>query len=169
MRFLKINIPGGGIWLMNLKKIRADNLEQKMLDVIADETIYKRWPDQDVINIACGGHVGFLPLNYISYPYLLDLLVKPDFVSDYTRDELYDSLINPKIIHFAANKPWNNNPQYSNLWWTYFHYLKLEKTAIFKEDRDPSLKKWKKKCRKYQMLFILCLVAFLLVFFILLK
>ena len=53
------------------------------------------WPDQDIINIACKGKVGFLPLNYISYPYMMNLLSLPDFKSDYSREKLYDSIINP--------------------------------------------------------------------------
>lgn len=151
----------GGIWVMNLKKIREDKLEEKMVEVINDDTIIKRWNDQDIVNIACEGKVGFLPLNYISYPYLIDLLEKSDFTSDYTREELYDSIINPKIIHFAASKPWNSNPKYSNLWWTYFHYLGLEKTKIFKEPvyPNPEADKQKKKVKKYKKLFYFALIA----------
>ena len=153
----------GGIWVMNLKKIREDNLENKMVEVINDDTIIKRWNDQDIVNIACEGKVGFIPLNYISYPYMIDLLENPDFTSDYTREELYDSIINPKIIHFAANKPWNSDPKYSNLWWTYFHYLGLEKTKIFKQIKSKEmikLKKYKKLNKR---------LIWLLIFFILLN
>jgi lipopolysaccharide biosynthesis glycosyltransferase len=155
----------GGIWVMNLKKIREDNLEDKMLEVIKDDTIIKRWNDQDIVNIACGGKVGFIPLNYISYPYLIDLLVKPDFVSDASREELYDSLINPKIIHFASTKPWNNTPKYSNLWWTYFHYLGLQKTKIFK-DYNPKvakMKKYKKRCLMLEILIAILLIIAIIV------
>lgn len=153
----------GGIWVMNLQKIREDNLEEKMLKIIDDISIEKRFPDQDIVNIACEGKVGFIPLNYISYPYMIDLLENPDFTSDYTREELYDSIINPKIIHFAANKPWNSDPKYSNLWWTYFHYLGLEKTKIFKQIKSKEmikLKKYKKLNKR---------LIWLLIFFILLN
>lgn len=136
----------GGIWVMNLEKIREDNLEDKMLDIVRDNTIVKRWNDQDIVNIACEGKVGFIPLNYISYPYMLDLLQEKDFTSDYTRNELYDSILNPKIIHFAANKPWDSNPQFSNLWWAYFNFLELPYTKIFRE--IPSEKKKLKRYRQ---------------------
>ena len=150
----------GGIWVMNLKKIREDNLEKRMIEVIQDETILKRWNDQDVINISCEGKVGFIPLNYISYPYLLDFLRDPKFESDYTREELYDSIINPKIIHFAAFKPWNSNPNYSRLWWTIFDYLNLKKTNIFKElaTKDTTLRE-RLKTKKYRKLFKVALAA----------
>ena len=146
---LKDKYIAGGIWLMNLKKMREEKLEKYMLDIINDNSIIKRWNDQDIINIACKGKVGFLPLNYISYPYMMNLLTLPDFTSDYSKDELYDSIINPKIIHFAAEKPWNSNPNYSNLWWTYFNYLNLQKTHIFKTSGSSE----KKKIKKYKKLF----------------
>lgn len=149
----------GGIWVMNLKKIREDNLEKRMIEVIKDETIVKRWNDQDVINISCEGKVGFIPLNYISYPYLLDILRDPKFESDYTRDELYDSIINPKIIHYAASKPWNSNVYHSLVWWTIFDYLNLKKTGIFKElVTENTTSREKLKTKKYRKLFKITLV-----------
>lgn len=151
---LKDKYLAGGIWVMNLKKIREDNLEERMIDVIKDDTIIKRWNDQDIVNISCQGKVGYLPLNYISYPYMIDLLGKPDFISHYSREELYDSIINPKIIHFAASKPWNSNVNYSSLWWTIFNYLELSKTSIFKEIELP----YEKKFKKYKKLFKIALI-----------
>lgn len=134
----------GGIWVMNLKKIRADNLESRMLEIVRDDTIVKRFNDQDIMNIACENHVAFLPLNYISYPYLLDLLRKPDFISHYSHDELFDSIINPKILHFAGEKPWNGKPQHADVWWNIFEYLNLPRTAIFRAVVDTNVKKYKK-------------------------
>ena len=122
---LKDSYIAGGILIMNLKKIREDNIEKKMIKVIIDNTIEKRWNDQDVINIACEGCVKFLPLNYISYPYLIDLITKKDFLSHYSNKELFDSIINPKIIHYASEKPWNGNPRLSQFWWQIYEYLKL--------------------------------------------
>ena len=139
----------GGIWVMNLKKIRADNLESRMLEIVHDDTIIKRFNDQDIMNIACENHVGFIPLNYISYPYLLDLLRKPDFISHYSRKEMFDSIINPKILHFAASKPWNGNPQHADIWWNIFEYLNLPRTKIFRTVESSCQKKY----RKYKRLF----------------
>lgn len=142
---LKDSYLAGGLLVFNLKKIRNDNLEEKMFSVIMDDTIEKRWNDQDILNISCKGKVNFLKLNYISYPYLYENLVDRDnplMSRLYTRDELYDSLINPYIIHFAAKKPWNSQPNYSNLWWTIFDYLKLPQSSIFKVNRfEPKIKR----------------------------
>lgn len=156
---LKDSYFGGGLWVLNLEKIRNDDLESKMLDIIGDRTIVKRWNDQDIMNIACENKVAYIPLNYISFPYLDDYLLKNDFVSHYTREEMYDSIINPKIIHFAGQKPWNSNPKYSNLWWSIFNYLELKETSIFSNTRD--------KYKKYKKLFnIMCILCCTLIFLI---
>ena len=115
---LKDSYLAGGIWVMNLKKIREDNLEQRMMEIINDDSIVKRWNDQDVINIACAGKVAFLPLNYISYPYLLSYLEHAEFKSHFSREELYDSILHPKIIHYASKKPWKQIVDYGEHWWT---------------------------------------------------
>lgn len=161
---LKDKYIAGGIFVMNLEKIREDKLDTKMLAIANDNSIIKRWPDQDIINIASEGKVAFIPLNYISYPYMKDLLNNPSFTSVFTREELYDSIINPKIIHFASNKPWNSNPNYSNLWWTYFDYLGLEKTKIFDLGKNKKCKN--KKAKKYKILFLIFLLISILLFII---
>ncbi len=174
---LKDSYIGGGIWVMNLKKIREDKLESRMMQVINDTSIVKRWNDQDIINISCEGKVAHIPLNYISYPYLPELLRNPDFTSHYTRDELYDSIINPKIVHYAASKPWNNKPEYSNLWWMIFDYLELPITKIFEQlpqkneevliNRERKRKrKLKKKLKLVSLLALLELIALIILFFI---
>ena len=70
LEFLKDCYLCGGIWVLNLDLIRKDNLENKMRKIIADDSIVKRWPDQDIMNIACEGRVTFLPLNYIACVYI---------------------------------------------------------------------------------------------------
>ncbi len=154
---LKDTYFAGGIWVMNLKKIREDNLEEKMLKIIKDNTIVKRFPDQDIMNIACENKVEFLPLNYIFYPYMQDLLKNPDFESHYTKEEMYDSIFNPKILHFAASKPWNNSPRYSDIWWAIFQYLNLKETNIFSRKTKVN-----KKLKKYKKLFNIFLIISIL-------
>lgn len=166
---LKNSYIAGGIWVMNLKKIRQDHLEEKMLDIIQNNNICKRWIEQDVMNIACENKTVFLPLNYIAYPYLYHLLKFPEFKSLYSRDELYDSIISPKIIHYAAVKPWQTEDcDYAPIWWQIFDYLKLPRTAIFKnhslaKEREENFQQHLKKQelhfkkRKKQFLLILFL------------
>lgn len=158
---LKDHYFAGGIWVMNLIQIRADNLEQKMWDVIRDETIIKRWNDQDIMNIACDNKVAYIPLNYIAYPYMIQFLEAPSFQSHYTRDELWDSIINPKIVHYADIKPWKNRVRYGELWWDIFKFLNLPTTSIFEEVKE--INPYKKKYKKYKKLsFILMAVVIVL-------
>ena len=154
----------GGIWVMNLDKIRQDNLEERMLEIIEDKTIVKRWNDQDIINIACQGQVTFLPLNYISYPYMIDLLNNPQFTSHYTRQELFDSILHPKIIHYAAQKPWNGVPRKADIWWEIFYYLKLSPTVIFREVRDDEKHKLSQKYHKYRYISVVLGICFTILF-----
>lgn len=165
---LKDSYIAGGIWVMNLKKIREDNLEERMIEIVQDETITKRWGDQDIMNISCENKVGFIPLNYIGYPYLLELLKKDDFVSHYSRKELYDSVINPKIIHYAAQKPWKDSGiEYAINWWTIFNYLNLPYTKIIK-GKNVLREKCEKYKRRYKLFMILFIITLILSFILLL-
>lgn len=163
---LKNSYFAGGIWVLNLKQMRENDLELKMMKVIADEAIIKRWPDQDIMNIACDNRVAYIPLNYIAYPYMRDLLTQTDFTSHYTREELWDSIINPKIVHYANIKPWQAPVGYGDIWWDIFNYLKLPKTSIF-EQKEP-VNKLKKKYKRYKKLsmFLGLIIIVLLVFLI---
>lgn len=156
----------GGIWVLNLKKIREDNLEEKMIDIIKDNTIIKRWNDQDIMNIACENKVAYIPINYISYPNLDEYLVKDDFISPYTREELYDSIINPKIIHYAAVKPWNSVCAKTEIWWDIFHYLNLPITSIFKSTKPKNVYLLNSKLKRYRKLFKFFLYSSIFLFFI---
>ncbi len=162
---LKDTYFAGGIWVLNLKKIREDNLENKMIEIIKDDNIVKRWPDQDIMNIACDNNVKYLPLNYIGYPYLDELLQKTEFESHYSRDELYNSIINPKIIHYAAVKPWKSEVNYSENWWTIFNYLKLPRTKIFEPITNRFIKKYNKYKKITTILAITQVLTLLLLIF----
>lgn len=161
----------GGIWVLNLKQIREDNLEAIIVDNINNDKITKQWPDQDIMNIACLNKVEYLPLNYISYPYLIDYLIKPDFVSGFSKDELYDSILNPKIIHYAAVKPWKQETRYDDIWWAIFYYLNLPKTSIIERGIDND--KEGNKLKKYKILFntflVISIILMIIVIFIALK
>ena len=154
---LKDSYISGGIFLINLKQIRNDDIEKQMIKIIEDKSILKKWNDQDVINLACKGKIGFIPLNYISYPYLIDYLNIKNFNSHYSKEELFDSIINPKIIHFAAEKPWNGSPNYSNLWWTIFNYLNLKTPPAFSNKKYIKDKETYLKYKKYKFLYKLIL------------
>lgn len=135
----------GGIWVLNLKAIRENNLEVRMMEIVQDNNIDKRWPDQDVMNIACDNKVEYLSLRYISYPYMLERLSKEGFESHFSIAECVESIIYPKILHYAGIKPWNNEPYRKDIWWKVFNELNISKTEIF--DRVPLRISWRDKLR----------------------
>ncbi|MDR3253697.1 MAG: glycosyltransferase family 8 protein [Endomicrobium sp.] len=85
-----------GILVMNLKKIRQDNIDKKWLYFVKENFPFH---DQDIINVSCKGKILFLPSEY-------------NFLD-----------INAKVLHFSGNiKPWNvceGILKYSELWWYY--------------------------------------------------
>jgi len=161
---LKDKYISGGIWVLNLAKIREDRLEERMLEIVRDDTIIKRWNDQDVMNIACAGKVKFLPLNYISLPFLDEIMRMPNFDSYYSRDELYDSVIRPKILHYAGTKPWQVQMNWDYDWWNIVDYLGLDvKRPVPLAAEDSSVHALKRAKRRYRALFIGTLVALVVV------
>ncbi len=164
---LKDSYIAGGIWVMNLKQIRADNLEQRMLEIVNDNTIVKRWNDQDIVNIACENRVAHIPLNYISYPYLLGaLLLSDNCVSHFSIEELYDSILRPKIVHYAYLKPWKDSQcKKSEIWWEYYYYLGLDKIfPICPTNTSYETKKIKKYKTLYNVFLILSVCLLLINF-----
>lgn len=162
---LKDKYISGGIWVMNLAKIREDRLEDRMLEIVRDDTIVKRWNDQDVMNIACAGKVRFIPLNYISLPFLDEIMRMPGFDSYYTRDELYDSVVRPKIRHYAGTKPWQTKMNWDYDWWNIADYLKLDvkrpQAAVAQDPSVPALKRAKRRYRALTLVLsvLLCILA----------
>ena len=134
---LKDSYIVGALFVFNLANIRKDAIEEKMLAITRDDTIIKRWPDQDILNIACAEKIAHLSLRYISMSFLVKC-VSEGMQSLYTKEELFDSVLRPKILHYAGKKPWN-----------YFTILDLPTTKIIKTDYDNQIKQAKLKYRVY--------------------
>jgi len=160
---LKDRYVSGGIWVLNLAKIRADRLEDRMLEIVRDDTIVKRWNDQDVMNIACSGKVKFLSLNYIALPFLDEAMRTPGFESHYTRDELYDSVIRPKILHYAGTKPWLTKMNWDSAWWDIADYLRLDvkrpEVVALSDDSRMDLDREKRHRRFWRALALVALAV----------
>lgn len=118
----------GGIWLLNLKKIRDDNLENKMIEIICDDSIVKASNDQDIMNFACDNNVEYISLRYISYPYLESSIskMKEPFKTSYSNFEIWESIYYPKILHYAARKPWNGKARKSEVWFAALDELPIK-------------------------------------------
>ena len=82
-----------GVQLINLKKFREDNIEEKFMKILREKTSYT---DQDALNDVCYGKILSLPLKYNIVP-----------CDKYTerREEAEDAIKNPVLLHYWS-KPW---------------------------------------------------------------
>jgi lipopolysaccharide biosynthesis glycosyltransferase len=107
----------GGIWLMNLSQLRQDGMGEKILALMRNPPFRLIWNDQDVMNLACEGKVGFLSYRYCSIPFWRSVLEKVEYIDlRYPNDELREAMFRPKIVHYAATKPWNGACEGADLW-----------------------------------------------------
>ena len=104
---------------------------------------------------------------------MLDLIKSSNFIRNYSENELYDSILNPKIIHYAAGKPWQGKSFCYEPWYAVYYSLKLD--LLFPDFAvrftKSEVKKLKKNIRKYKKLFlftsVLCAVSAAVVIFLL--
>ena len=94
-----------GVMLLNLKKMREDEIQNKFFNEIANNYFYM---DQDVLNKVCKGKVKIISNKYNCF-HKMNL----NRCYRFSEDDL------PAIVHFAGPyKPWNNvRVRYAKLWW----------------------------------------------------
>lgn len=104
-----------GVLLMNLKKIREENIENLFFEKLRLPN--NDYSDQDVINDLCKEKILFLPLKY-------NLMLTTDDPSSFPkrRNEYNNSLKAPVILHYSI-KPWILPVQYSEYWINYKNKL----------------------------------------------
>ena len=123
-----------GVLVMNLEKIRNDNLTSVFEELVKQNNENKifKFPDQDIINKACYGHIFTMPFKY-------GALAHTDLTMPYEKSEYAQWASNkkdweegrkdPTVVHFTGTKPWKK--VYSDLckeWWSY-----AEKTGFGNE------------------------------------
>ena len=101
----RLNITGkyvnSGFIILNLKKIREDNIHIKWFDIINNNKL--KYPDQDALNIVCQHKELYIPSMY-------------NFVNDITKDVMLKEYI--KVIHYAGIKEqWVVDRFYAELWY----------------------------------------------------
>ena len=112
------NYINAGVLLLNLKKIREDNLVTKFLGLMQHNF---RDQDQDIINVACYKKIKTLPYKYNMMTKYEKIYNQCMDAKAYTSSEIAEAISNPIIIHYADKiKPWqNNNVFQGKKWWTY--------------------------------------------------
>ena len=129
------NYFAAGHMVMNLKKIREDNLIEKFMKILRESQTL-RAQDQDVLNLVCQGKVVFLPPEWnICWHW-------KEFLSSrlLEKHNAYGSPgTPPALIHYASDrKPWNSpEKELADQWWFYANQLpfkeKIQRKAL--EDR----------------------------------
>lgn len=119
------NYVCSGVLIMNLEKMRSDNMHDtfnKLIEKNDKEKIFK-FPDQDTLNVACYGHILTLPFKYGALAHTG--FEKTYSESEYARwvsseEEWNTGRLDPTIIHFTGEKPWSHiYSDFCKEWWNY--------------------------------------------------
>lgn len=121
-----------GVLLINLKKIRTENITKKFFDFMEHNTKKLTQEDQTIINIVLHGRIGLLPPKFGIWNFRDESSAgnhncycdKSLGVKAYDEKVLFEALKRPTIVHFDYGKPWNERESYANLefyqkWWEY--------------------------------------------------
>ena len=103
-----------GVIVMNLKKIRENNITQKFYELTKNNDCNSH----DILNIACSGKIKILPPKFNSYIWGLKVN-EPNLSQIYQKEEILEAINQPYIIHYMdKNKPWSVKGAYNeNYWW----------------------------------------------------
>ena len=129
----KYHYFNSGVMLLNLKKMRENNMEEKLVDYRKNG--YNRLMDQDALNSCFNGNVLLIPFEYntlvntLSLCYLNISRYSLKDIKEYWKIEKNNTSIDSilkcaKIIHYESTfKPWKFFDGYGNDIW-YYYYLK---------------------------------------------
>ena len=113
-----------GVMLINLKKLRQDDMEPKIEEFIKENNDKLVQHDQTVINVLFENNIGALPVKYGIFNFA-DMAMVNDYSSrlvaenKYTKEEILEAYEKPAILHYVY-KPWfQNEVNRKNLWWEY--------------------------------------------------
>lgn len=122
----------GGVLLMNLRKIRRENITKKFFDFISYFGGRLIQEDQTVLNIVLHGRIDFLPPQFGCWDFLDEKAAKyhnsyqnnKNNIKAYDEKELINAWKNPTIVHYVRGKPWNKrhfmgNVVFHEKWWEY--------------------------------------------------
>lgn len=134
------NEIGAGYMLLNLKAIRENNIQEKLVDFYLLNYFRLKLPEQDCITLVCWPHISFLPMKYVVcnsyYKATKTSLRFYQYCTEFINEDsdslqrFFDSLANPVQIHYVgASKPWNSFNVIKSEHW--FYYLKRSGCGCF--------------------------------------
>ena len=134
----RVDLPNyfnSGVMLLNLKKMREDNIKDKLIEAKKNQQVNLRIIDQEAFNMVFNGKVFFLPLDYnFQFVYLNGVSIQ-DINKTYNGNYLsyYDALGQCKIVHYSSYvKPWENPLLECSEDW----YLVYRETSIYDKEKD---------------------------------
>lgn len=93
-----------GVLLINIKELRNTNIVDMMLKDVGKNTY--TYNDQDIINKYCYGKIGLIS---VRYNFMVQYLKRMDIISDVLKEDLYEIVKEPVIIHYSTKKkPWKH-------------------------------------------------------------
>ena len=137
-----------GVLILNLKKIREENLTKVFNDEANNNYSFA---DQDVVNKVCYGRITILPLKYnlmTIFDYRKFWLFYKSF---WSKDEIYKAYENPKVIHFCVTwKPWfRPKARLAKYWWKYAaKSVYLQEIIKLNAEKRKTKKKYLKQVSK---------------------
>ena len=157
-----------GVMLVNLKKMREDNITDKLLDAL-ERIGSPNFVDQDILNTVCRDKVLFIPQNW-NYTWHLQFCDSDylEHLPDYFRTSYKEAEDDPYIIHFTGNKmkPTNYpNALYASVFWNYaqntpYYSLLIEQKEQYFKEVQKIKSKINIKIKKYKILNTLSLGLF---------
>ena len=121
-----------GVLLINLKKMRKENISQKFFDFIDNNKKKLTQEDQTVINIVLHGRIDLLPPKFgmwnfknresvLSHNYYGN---KKLGVQAYNDEEILKGWELPSVLHYVRAKPWKRKTTFTHRffhekWWDY--------------------------------------------------
>jgi lipopolysaccharide biosynthesis glycosyltransferase/glycosyltransferase involved in cell wall biosynthesis/acetyltransferase-like isoleucine patch superfamily enzyme len=98
-----------GVMLLNLKKLRQDDISDKLIDYRKNKT--NHFMDQDAFNVVFCNKVKFAPLRYNLLNFYFEVLpveTLENFYDEKLNPEITENYKNATILHLGgAEKPWN--------------------------------------------------------------
>ena len=125
-----------GVLLMNLKKIRQDNLTQKFIELLENNYLDQ---DQDILNVACYKKIKNIHLKYNFMTKYEKIFNKCTEVGAYTESEIAEAMKSPTVIHYADKiKPWQKpDILFGHLWWQYARKTPYYEEILFNNLKNP--------------------------------
>ena len=129
------NYFNSGVMLLNLQKMRRDNILSKLLERLV-EIKTPMFVDQCVLNSVCEGHVGFLEQNWnFMWNSKITNLDYMKIIDEPYNKEYENASQNPYIIHFngSIQRPWIN-PSYekAEYFWQYARMTPFYEEILYK-------------------------------------